>query len=58
MSEQVISQEKDGALHARVSLHPFGPLGRLRSIGATLLLAIPGFLLNHLNWIGQFFGVK
>jgi hypothetical protein len=46
------------ARYKTVSLHPFGPLGWIRSIGATLLLALPGFLLNHLDLIGQFLGVK
>lgn len=41
--------------YKQISLHPFGQLGWLRSIVAALLLALPGFLLNHLNWISQFF---
>jgi hypothetical protein len=44
--------------YKQVSLHPFGALGHLRAIGAAILLALPGFLLNHLNIVGQFFTGK
>jgi len=42
----------------QVSLHPFGALGQARAIGAAVLLALPGFLLNHLDFIGQLFTGK
>ena len=44
--------------YKQVSLHPFGALGQVRAIGAAILLALPGFLLNHLTFIGQLFTGK